>query len=649
MSWGELAAACAVAVAVVALPGSLLALLIGLRGLWLWALAWPFGATVIAVAAVISGIQGPMRWWAAPFLTAFVVLALACAAIRMLIRRIAPGAPGSPSEEGRPQHRDLAVGWALAIAAVILLLQVTVILGDPEAISQTFDNVFHLNAVRYIVDTGNASPLHVGGMTSASGSGAFYPALWHASVSLVAELSGTPVATAANAFTLVVSAFAWPAGVVLLARTVFGRAAVLTIAAGALSAASPAYPVLMLDYGVLYPYQLALAFLPATVSVVLPVLGITAATTRSRWLYGVAALGALPALVLAHPSALVAWLVFVGVAVLTTYIRLLASAPPRIRVLRASAWLLLFAAVAAASWKLLKPPPDSRLWPPTETLAQALGEASTASYYGSAIPAVLSVALIVGVVAAIRRRRVTDIWILAAFAAGSLLYLAVSSFAWWTLRDLLVASWYNNAPRLAALMPMLIIPIAASGVAAVWQWMKRSRDSAPSLAHRAAAAALVSGLIVAQLYASTMSTITAAGSFAAGPTAPLLTDDEQELLSAVESLVPEDGVIAGNPWTGTALAYALADRRVLLPHTIAESNADIELINNELREAEPGGPVCEAVAREGVTHVLDFGRQEVHGGAHPYPGLERLGSSDAVELEAAVGSVALYRVTGCRS
>jgi hypothetical protein len=45
--------------------------------------------------------------------------------------------------------------------------------------------------------------------------------------------------------------------------------------------------------------------------------------------------------------------------------------------------------------------------------------------------------------------------------------------------------------------------------------------------------------------------------------------------------------------------------------------------------------------------VLDFGDEEVHGGDHPYPGLENLATSDAVELVEAVGSAKLYRVTAC--
>jgi hypothetical protein len=57
--------------------------------------------------------------------------------------------------------------------------------------------------------------------------------------------------------------------------------------------------------------------------------------------------------------------------------------------------------------------------------------------------------------------------------------------------------------------------------------------------------------------------------------------------------------------------------------------------------------VCAAIEAENVTHVLDFGRQEVHGDFHPYPGLQGLRSSDAVELVDREGRAALYAVTAC--
>ncbi len=52
---------------------------------------------------------------------------------------------------------------------------------------------------------------------------------------------------------IVAAALVWPAGIVFLTVTLFGPHRVLVIAAGVLAAACPAFPLLMIDYGVLYP------------------------------------------------------------------------------------------------------------------------------------------------------------------------------------------------------------------------------------------------------------------------------------------------------------------------------------------------------------------------------------------------------------
>ena len=53
--------------------------------------------------------------------------------------------------------------------------------------------------------------------------------------------------------------------------------------------------------------------------------------------------------------------------------------------------------------------------------------------------------------------------------------------------------------------------------------------------------------------------------------------------------VPEDAVIAGNPYTGTGLAYAFANRRVLMPHMLMYLTKDGHVVNEGLDEADAAG------------------------------------------------------------
>ena len=112
--------------------------------------------------------------------------------------------------------------------------------------------------------------------------------------------------------------------------------------------------------------------------------------------------------------------------------------------------------------------------------------------------------------------------------------------------------------------------------------------------------------------------------------------------------MPADAAIAVNPWTGGALAYALAHRETTAKHILTATTADVETLNLKLRDADSDPAVCAALAATGVRYVLDFGSNEVHFGEHPFPGLQHLNNSLAVRLVLSDGPARLYEVTACR-
>ena len=77
-------------------------------------------------------------------------------------------------------------------AAFLISRRLVAAFGRPESFSQTFDNVFHLNAVRYIQETGSRSSYTVSSMTG----GGFYPSAWHDLVALLANLTGASIPVA---------------------------------------------------------------------------------------------------------------------------------------------------------------------------------------------------------------------------------------------------------------------------------------------------------------------------------------------------------------------------------------------------------------------------------------------------------------------
>src|SRR5690606_4858513 len=116
---------------------------------------------------------------------------------------------------------------------------------DPSGISQTNDAVFHMNAVRFILQTDDASSLHVNSVIGGRG---FYPAAWHALVSLAVLITGAEIAVAANMLTVVIAAFIWTLGIAWLARAVTGSATVAAYAA-ILAGALQTFPLLMFQWG----------------------------------------------------------------------------------------------------------------------------------------------------------------------------------------------------------------------------------------------------------------------------------------------------------------------------------------------------------------------------------------------------------------
>lgn len=641
MTWLDLVTATAVALALVFVPGLAITIAAGLRGLWAPALAAPAGASVVGIAAVIAPIVG-LAWSVAAVGAVAIVAAVALLALRLLVWRRQPS-------DADTRSRGVVTLLAVVIAVVITTTQLIVVIGSPENVSQTFDNVFHLNAVRYILDNNNASPLFVASMTSAGLPPSFYPTGWHAIASLVVIVTGVSIPVASHATMLLFAAAAWPTGIILLTRTLGARSRAGLLVAGVAAASFPAFPLLPIDYGVLFPYMMGLSLVPASLAAVLGVRFAASLAERARWL--VVVLGVIPGLAIAHPGALMAFLLFAAVIAALGVVSFLRSGAGRRVKMLAGACAGVGVVVFCGLWYMVRPEAAARSWPPDETVAQAIGEVLTASPARSALNIVMASLVIIGVIVCVRRRSQSDLIVLAIALISAILYVVVSGLPYWTPRDMLVGVWYDNSPRLAALLPIIWVPLATMGYEEASAWARATllaRHTSPVVVRRAVAVA--TGVLVVAVPQFTVMRVAvnhAAANYRFTDSAALLSTDERELITRIPALVPADAVIAGSPWTGTSLAYALAGRRVLMAHTLTATTSDTDLINEDLDEATAESPVCGAVRREKADFVLDFGSREIHGDHHPFPGLEDLKDSSAVELVDRVGEAALYRVTAC--
>ena len=262
MSWMQTIPTIIVGLLVLFLPGALLARTMGARGLTLWSASAPLTVSVASVGAILLQMLN-IRWSVVSMVLITLVLTAAAAGVRVLWLRRTSGSWPRPEIGRLPAVlRSAAYLLAVGIPAAIISVRFTRIFGGPENISQTYDNVFHLNALRVIADSGRASSLTLASLDPSSNRLSFYPAAWHDVVALVVDASGSSIPMAVNVSNMIIAAVVWPLSAMFLVSTLTGRRPVPMMVTGALAAGFSSFPYLMVDFGVLYPTLLAIALLP---------------------------------------------------------------------------------------------------------------------------------------------------------------------------------------------------------------------------------------------------------------------------------------------------------------------------------------------------------------------------------------------------
>lgn len=655
----------AAAVALVAILGVPSAFALGLRGLALPAVAAPAGFAILAVASIAAPLVG-IAWSPLPP----VALSLVLAAILLALRRWIGVTPGVNPHAGRRPTRSWRDLWvalgAAAIGGVIIVRALMRGLDAPDAISQTFDAGFHLGAVRFILDAGNASPFGMELVTP--GDPSYYPTLWHGFVALIVQVSGATIPVATNAALFTITAIVWPIGAVTLARAILGPGLRVTVAAGTLAAAFPNFPLFLSGYGVLYPNILAMALLPFLLAATLRVLNVSNARralplrTVAGWLFFFGSLGAAA---IAHPNVLHAALAWGIAPVLVAVIRAIrgGGAPGRDgtralpgtdRGTRRALGIIGAAAYAAAI-----------------LAAWVTGQTSDNAWQGTYYPHAAAVSLlsgapnlqgaswlltalaVIGAVTAWRSPRLR--WLLGSAATLAVLYLIADGFPTSDWRTLLVGPWYNDPRRLAALIPLAGLPLAVLGAGTLWTLLRpgarraaRAFTARPRRTSRWFAALAIIGIaaVTSASNAPAKQPLHDGYNVDAGR---LLSHDELDLLDRLDELVPEGERIANNPLNGSQLGYALADREVLFPHAGGQYDPRAYALVNAL--VPDPAEACEFSHELEVGYVLDFGQHFVFEDDErrekPFTHMRHLEDSPILSEVDRQGDDVLYRIDGC--
>ena len=660
MNWFEAVPALLVTAAWLLVPGVAISYLVGLRGIAAWGLAPITSLALIASTAVVLEMAG-IDWSAIAVLVVCVVVVAVVGVVGFLLRRRRIfAAEADPMTVSLAGFVGLLPGMVLGMITIVMAIQA------PDVLNQTYDALFHYNALAYIEDSHHASSLTLSTLGNPEVPGVFYPAAWHDLGSLVMMSTGSSIPVAANLVTVVATIVVWPLSCLLLARQLFGRHRGALAITGTLSVGFAAFPWDLLGFGVLWPNLLGMAFAPAALAVVFTVtrwVSDDAIGVGRGWL---AAVIAVVAAGLTHPNVLFS----VGV---------LALFPIGAR-LGARAWELhragktvrgvveVVAAVLLAGlvwWYTATTPAFAntrdQYWPPFETPANAVGDVLLNATHRHDALWILSIVVIVGVFAARREWPVLRL-IVAGHLATTFLYVLTAAINRPDTKKF-TGYWYNDSHRLAAMLPITAVPLAVGGILfiaakllarsastaeAPTGWRARIATTSATTVVITLAAALV--VVTGGLYPKDREVRVTAG-YAVPYEAQLVNSETQEFFQRIKDEIPDDALVAGNPFNGSAMLWTLADRQVLFPHFRSTQSPEQDLVAGHLDDVAYDPAVCEAVKDLGIDYLLvgggEFRTSDIKW--EYYRGLDDPYATRGFELVDSDGDSKLYRITACAS
>jgi hypothetical protein len=608
---------------------------------------------VVSVSAVVAPVFG-LTWGPVPVVLGTALTSIGSWIVRILV---AKKAGWRPAEIHWSYMATPACAIGLAAGFGVILYRLARIFGSPSYVSQTADNIFHLNAVRYILESGSASSLTVG--AAAGGAPSFYPAAWHGIAALIAQTSGASIPAAVACLNLVIGAVVWPLSMWFLCRTIFGDSIAMNMGFAVLISSFSAFPYLLVDWGVLYPNYLGMAALPAIAGLGLLLCRNGFLWSRQGIMLPWLGLIGLAGISLSHPNSVICLIVILVPYLLFRALRrsVFASIANRTMqrpILKGVAALGLAMTIGAA-WVILRPFPFTSFnitWPPYQSSAQALGEALFTTHSARGAAWATGCLLILGLWLALTHRGYR--WLVGSFMFWTLLLVAVTAWQPSVGRAFLTGGWFDDYKRIAAGLVLVTLPLSLLAFIALYRIVASyvgnlRRSSALGIA---ASLALVAApvFLIAHAGAIRAASNAAASNYNLRPGSPIMSADEFQLYKGLPDVVHDDGVIAGNPWDGSAWAYFVSGKHVLFPHVLAAMDADEALIAKSLNTAASNPDVCAAAKRLNVEYVINSD-ELIYLPGNPnnqaYPGLAGLDKAPGFELLSEVGANRLYKLVAC--
>lgn len=619
---------------------------------------------LVAVSAIVLGKTG-IAWSLISFVVVAAVLVAAAAGLMWLVGRRWP-ALASASWPGN----DVPVAWPVvgAVLGGFLVLHMTEdMVYGPEAFSQSLDNSFHMNAIRWIQEHGDASSLTLGAVSAADQQPAFYPAGWHDFVSLIYSTTGTSIATATIVTVLLAAGILWPCSLVALSLSIPKLRRLQALAIPAMICGFAAFPGLLLRWGVLFPNLLGYALLPSFVALMVYLVQVMVRGEYAALLsLCLAALVGVAGLALVHPNAVVSAMVFAlplvlaGVAWIVRS-RELASRQKWVR----SALLGLVILGCVGAWWFLRPGASaSNTWEPMLTEGEALYQFLFLGLEnGNQLGDTFNPSHVVGFLALwgvgylLYKRR--NLWLIASWALIGYLWIIAATVPRGDFRLLMVGPWYTDHFRLAALVVFPSVLLAGIGLGGAVEGLfvrimhAIPRDKQVKVAPALMGASMVLVLVVAGLTSRVPSvqetTLAVSKEYRVTPSSVVVTQDELNVINEIPKIVPKGDTIVNNPWDGSPFIYALADRHLTSYHFEFQTSPKYAAIINDLKDAATNPEVCREVRQYRAYWYVHMENQLNFGpdAQKNYDALVEASATDLMTPVYSSGPVVLYRITAC--
>ena len=626
---------------------------------------------LVAVSAIVLGKTG-IPWNLISFVPVAAVMVAAAAGVMHLVGRRWPSAVPDASSEAAENWagNTVPLAWPVvgAVLGGFLTLHATqhMVFG-PEAFSQTLDNSFHMNAIRWMQEHGDASSLTLGAVAAANQEPTFYPAGWHDFVYLIYSTTGTSIATATIVMILLAAGIIWPCSLVAMCLSIPHLRPLQALAIPALTCGFFAFPGLLLFWGVLFPNLLGYALLPAFVALLLHMIQLMARREYSLVLsLSLTILVGLGGLALVHPNAVVSAAVFAVPMLLGGVVQVLRTrgASRRERLVGTGVLVALIAGCVTI-WLSLRPSEEaSDLWTAIMSEGEAvyqflfLGLENANPLGGNFAPAyLLGFLALWGVGYLLYKRR--NLWLIGSWMLVGYMWIIAASVPRGDFRLLMVAPWYTDHFRLAALVVFPAVLLAGIGLGgAVEGLFVRIMHAIPREKHAKVAPAMMGAsmvlvLVVAGLSSRTPAmhdaTLQVAERYKVTPTSDILNQDEMNVINEIPKIVPKDDIIVNNPWDGSAYIYALADRHLTSYHFEFQTSPKYAAILNDLKDARTNPEVCRVVNEYKAHWYVHLENQGNFGPAQQknYDGMVAAINTDVLTPVYSSGPMTLYRISAC--